>query len=120
MATAREAQYFGRNFIWFGAGFQITTSLDLAATYSLTEGSQRLVRYDPSGGSFVISLPAQPAPGSTFTFKEVAGSATAVTVDGNGNLIEGSSTYLLNAARRARTLRYSSVSDQWEVIAGVN
>lgn len=119
MATPREAQYFGRNFVWFGSGFQITTSLDLTTTATLSDNSQRLVRLNASGGAFTVSLPARPAPGDTFTLKECAGSANAVTLDGNGKLIEGSATLLLNVPYRCRVLRYSEPGDQWEVIGGI-
>ncbi len=120
MATSREAQYFGRNQIWFGSGFQITTSLDVAAAATLSDNSQRLVRYNPSAGGFTIELPPSPSPGDTFTFKEVAGSANPVILDGNGKLIEGAATYVLTVPWLGRTLRYSSVSGQWEVLGGIN
>jgi hypothetical protein len=120
MATPREAQYFGRNNVWFGAGFQITKSLDLTAVVTLADKSQRLVRYNATAGGFTITLPKSPSPGMTFTFKEVAGSANAVILDGNGFLIEGSATYILNVPWRSRTLRFSAESNQWEVLGGIN
>lgn len=119
MSTPFQAQRFGRNFVWFGAGFQITTSLDLTSAATLTENDQRLVRVNATGGAFTVTLPEHPAPGDTFTFKECAGSANAVTLDGNGTLIEGSASLLLNVPWRARTLRYSEPSDQWEIIGGI-
>ena len=58
--------------------------------------------------------------GDTFTLKECAGSANAcVTLGGNGKLIEGSATLLLNVPYRCRVLRYSEPGDQWEVIGGI-
>lgn len=120
MSTARESQWFGRNNIWFGAGFQITTSLNLTSARTLTNDDQRLVRYNPTSAGFTITLPANPAPAATFTFKEVGGSANVVILDGNGKLIEGSATYGLNVPYRGRTLRFSAESDQWEVLWGIN
>lgn len=119
MATPFEARQFGRNFVWYGAGFQVTTSLDLSAARTLKQNDQRLVRLDPSSAGFTVTLPAGPAPGETFTFKEAAGSANPVTISGNGKLIEGAASLILNVPWRARTLRYSATGDRWEVIGGV-
>lgn len=120
MATTYEANVFGRNQIKLAAGYQITTSLNLSAARTLTENDQRLIRVDPTAAGFTVTLPAGPSPGCEYTFKEVAGSANPVTISGNGKLIEGSATYVLNVPYRCRTLRYSDISGQWEVIGGVN
>lgn len=119
MSTSREAQYFGRNQVWFGAGFQRTTSLNLSADRTLTSNDQRLVRLNPSSAGFTVYLPEGPAPGEEFTFKEVAGSTNPVVINGNGKDIEGSATLTLNVARRCRTLRFSEVSGDWEIVGGV-
>jgi len=117
MATTREAQQFGRNLVWFGAGFQMNYSLDVTAARTLTEQDPRLVRVDATDGAFTLTLPATPSTGCTYTIKESAGLTTAVTVSGNGKNIEGSATYSMNAAYRVRTLRYSGT--QWEFIGGL-
>ena len=120
MATSYEANVFGRNQVKLAAGYQITTSLDLAAARTLTENDQRLVRLDPSAAGFTVTLPAGPSPGCEFTFKEVGGSANPVLLNGAGKLIEGAATYILNVPYRCRTLRYSDISGQWELVGGVN
>lgn len=119
MSSPQEARLFGRNFVWFGAGFQITTSLDLSGARTLKESDQRLVRLDPSAAGFTVTLPASPSPGAQFTFKEVAGSANPIVIDGNGALIDGAASLLLNVPYRARTLRFSPISGRWEVIGGI-
>lgn len=120
MATTYEANVFGRNQVKLAAGYQITTSLDLSANRTLTQNDQRLIRLDPSAAGFFVALPAGPAPGDQYTIKEVAGSANPVIVSGNGKLIEGAASYTMNVARRCRVFRYSDISDQWEIVGGVN
>lgn len=120
MSTSREAQYFGRNFVWWGSGFQITTALLLTGSRTLTSQDQRMVRLNPTAGGFTVKFPAAPAPGDTFTFKEVGNSANPVILDGNGHTVELASSYAMNVARRARTFRYSHTAGDWEAIAGVN
>lgn len=119
MATPFEAKLFGRNFVWFGSGFQITQSLDLTAARTLKLRDQRLVRLDASSAAFTVTLPAGPAPGDTFTFKEAAGSANPVTISGNGKLIEGAASLILNVPWRCRVLRFSDTGNRWELIGGV-
>lgn len=120
MATAYEANVFGRNQIKLAAGYQITTSLDLSAARTLTEQDQRLVRLNPTVAGFTVKMPKGPSPGCEFTLKEVAGSSNVVTLDGNGkNFEDGSPTYTLNVAWRGRTFRFSDISDRWEVVGGI-
>lgn len=112
-----------------GAGFQYAYSLKLitatTATYTLSGGDQRLVEFDSSGGAGTLKLPAQPDDWMTFEVAESAGSATALTVDGNGNTINGSASYVMNAAGRVRVFRYvpSAVIGNpggWKVVGGIN
>lgn len=111
-----------------GAGFEYSNSLKIATattpSYELTDADQRLVEYDTSGGAGTVKLPAQPDDWMEFEFCEQAGSAVALTVDGNGNTIDGAALLLLNAPYRVRLLRFvpalGAVAAQWVVARGVN
>lgn len=88
-------------------------------SYTLTDNNGELVEFDTSGGAGTIYLPANPHDGKTFHFSEIANSATALTVDGNGNNINNAGTLTMNAAFRQRRLRYSTAAAQWIVIGGI-
>lgn len=112
-----------------GAGFQFSYSLKLVtattATYTLTGGDQRLVEFDSSGGAGTLQLPAQPDDWMTFEVAESANSAVALTVDGNGSMINGSASYIMNVAGRVRVFRFvpSAVigsPGEWKVVGGIN
>lgn len=105
-----------------GAGFQYAYSLQFVtatlATYTLADNDQRLVEYNCTGGAGTIYLPAQPDPWMEFEFVEVAGVATALTIDGNGKTIDGGGSLLLNGAYRRRKVRYNGT--EWNVVGAVN
>lgn len=76
-------------------------------------------RYDPSGGSFTISLPAAPANGDTVLLKNVTTDTTAVTI--NGGTIEdpanpGSTAVSVSASGAGLKLRYSYDGTQWLLV----
>lgn len=111
-----------------GAGFQYASSLKLVtattATYTLSGGDQRLVEYDATGGPGTLKLPPQPDDWMEFEVAESANLATALTVDGNGNTINGSTSYVLNAPGRIRIFRFVPATGaavaEWKVVGGVN
>lgn len=111
-----------------GAGFAYSNSLKLVTattpTYTLTSGDQRLVEYDATGGPGTLKLPAQPDDWMEFEVAESANLNTAVTVDGNGNTINGAASYLMNVPGRVRRFRYvpatGAASAEWKVVGGSN
>lgn len=128
MSTA-EANSARATEVNLGAGFQYAYSLKLntvtSPTYTLTGGDQRLVEYDSSGGTGTLKLPANPEDWMQFELAESANSATALTVDGNGNTIHGVASYVMNAPGRVRVFRYvpSAVvgsPGDWRIVGGIN
>lgn len=93
-------------------GFETRTSQAVfTATATLTHKSGQLCQLDASGGIFTIYLPANPYDGEEFHFSENAGSATAVTIDGNGKNINGAGTLAMAAAYLQKRVRYNGT--QW-------
>jgi hypothetical protein len=113
----------------YGAGygirrthFELVRVNDVATSaVTLSFSSGQFVPYNTTGGAFTITLPASPTEGMQFNFSENAGSATALTIDGNGKNINGASTLSMAVAYRQRKIRYSSATGvgQWIVIGGI-
>lgn len=78
------------------ASYTVTATKTSAYTAAIDE----LVRVDPSGGAFTVTLPtASGNTGHAITIKNVTSSTTACTVDGNGSeTIDGALTYALSVA----------------------
>lgn len=73
--------------------------------------------YNPiSSGTTTVNLPAVPATGVTYVIKDVDGVAgtTPITVDGNGNTIDGASTQQLATNYGSFTLIFGNV--EWNII----
>lgn len=65
---------------------QFDGSSTRTANFTALKGDR--YRYDASGGGFTVTAPGSPAAGDRFAIKEVAGDATAITIDGNAAFIE--------------------------------
>lgn len=118
MATPYECQQYGRNLIWPRPAFEIVGGQTLSANTTLTFDSPRLNYLNASGGAFIVTLPSTSYEGATWYFSENAGSGNSVTISGNGLLINGASSLLLNGAWRQRTLRFNGT--QYVVLEGIN
>ncbi len=103
----------------YGAGygirrthFELVRVNDVATSaVTLSFSSGQFVPYNTTGGAFTITLPASPVEGMQFDFSENAGSATALTIDGNGKNIVGAGTMSRSTAYLATKLRYNGT--QW-------
>lgn len=93
-------------------GFELVRVNAVATSaVTLTINTPQFVPYNATGGAFTITLPAAPYEGLQFNFSENAGSATALTIDGNGKNIVGAGTMSRSTAYQATTLRYNGT--QW-------
>ena len=100
-----------------GLRFEQPTHKDCTADVTLTQHSPGMLHLDATAGVFTVYLPAEVYEGLRFDFSEVAGLATAVTIDGNGKNINGVASLVMNAPYRQRTVRYSGT--QWIVTGGI-
>jgi hypothetical protein len=74
-----------------GEGLLATNTLSFTTvkTTNYTGNSWEHIKYDPSGGTFTITFPPSPAIGDKIGTKNVTASAISITVNGNGNNLEG-------------------------------
>lgn len=103
------------------AGYAYSYSLGLATAalpYTLSCQDQRLIEYDLSAGIGSVLLPPTPDDFMEFELQEIGNSTNALTVDGNGNTINGASSITLNQAGIVRRLRYSPTAAEWRVVGG--
>lgn len=118
MSTPYECRHFGRTLILPCPAVELGGAATLTATTALTFDSARFLQLNASGGGFTVTLPAAPYEGCTFYLSEIVGSANAVTISGNGTLINGAASFLMNGPYRQRTLRANASG--WVIIDGVN
>lgn len=84
------------------------------ATYTCTT-SDYVILGDTTSGSFSIKLPASPANGDPFVIKKVA-AANTLTLDGNGNNIQGSATIAVTTNNLTYSVVFDSTSNEWKII----
>ena len=81
------------------------------ANYPVVATDENII-CDSSAGAFTITLPASPATGRVYTvIQEVAG--FNLTVDGNGNNINGSATIVMNTAYLSYTFLFNGTN--WSI-----
>lgn len=107
MSTPYECREFGRNLILPTPGVELGGALTVSAAAELTTNSARLIYLDATAGPFELKLPASAYEGLTFVICENVDSVNAVTLSGNGNLVDGAASILFNAARRVRCVRFN-------------
>lgn len=96
------------------AGGGLTVAAQQTANYAAAVSE--LVPYDPSGGSFTITLPTGAAEGAQIIVKNDTIDSTEITVDTAGaETIDGAATFALNLSRQAVTFIYDGVS-AWRAI----
>jgi hypothetical protein len=75
-------------------------------------GADDFIPVDSSGGVITINLPASPATGKGYTIADINGNAVTnnITISGNGFLISGGGSYVLNTAFQSVTLVFNGVN----------
>lgn len=95
------------------------TDADSPYTISPAIGNSVLLRViyvDSSGGVVTVELPAAPVRGDEFKVKDSAGAAAtnAITVDGNGNTIDGAATRDMNANYESLWFKWNGT--EWSIL----
>lgn len=68
------------------------------------------VTVNATAGATTIKLPATPTTGGTVIIKKTDASGNAVTINGNGNTIDGAATASLAAQWNAKTMVYTGAT----------
>jgi 6-phosphogluconolactonase len=87
----------------------------VAAAYPATDGDYTL-RCDATAAPFSVTLQAVPLHGDIKNIKKIDGSVNAVTIDGNGNNIDGAATQIIYGQYISYTIQYDSSSGTWNII----
>jgi hypothetical protein len=98
-----------------GGGGKTVTAIQTANGY--TSANNQIVRLDSTGGSFSTSLPASPSDGDEIEYVDVGGAAATnpVTINRNGNLINGLASDLSFDVNWSRIVLIFSTSQGWSV-----
>lgn len=98
------------------AGVRFSAITNLFANATLDPDDDHIILADSSGGAFTITLPAAPATGTIYQIKDAGGAAEAenITIDGDGNDIDGDPSILLSVNYQSATLVYDGVA--WHLI----
>ncbi len=98
------------------AAIGFATNLHVSTAVTLAKNAD-MVLADATTAAFSVTLPATPSDGDTYTVKKTDSSANAVTVDGNGNNIDGAGTYALSAQYNRVTVSYDSTDGLWYIVS---
>ena len=71
------------------------------------------IRADSTAGAITLTLPITPDDGQVVIVKKIDASANAVTINGNGNLIDGSATKTIAAQYGVLRLEFDLTSSTW-------
>lgn len=97
MATLYEVLANSQSFFWkFGAAEE-TSFNSITAGTTLTLDDPRITLVDPTAGALTIYLPASPYVGYSQDIRNVTALTTPITINGNGNLIDGNATTIIGA-----------------------
>lgn len=96
------------------SGRRIATNVK-TASYTVTNTDEVIIVGSLSS-TVTITLPALPSAGDTYIIKDQGGSANSfnIVISGNGNNIDGASTYTLNAKYESVTVVFANGS--WSII----
>lgn len=98
----------GEQMYWAGR-YQAAQLAHWASAVSTHTGAGTLVtgrinRVDPTAGPYTLDLPASPKVGDAVGIKNVTTDTTIITIDGNGNNVEGAASIAFSGSRAKLTL----------------
>jgi hypothetical protein len=99
--------------------FPLITAAVVTTATTLTTGFYQL--YDPSGGTFTITMPAAPSRGDLVGIKNNTSDTTAITLAGNGNNVEdptagGTDAASISVLGAGIGLVYQYTGSKWKLV----
>lgn len=109
-----------RNVALGNGGLVHTTGAAKTGAYTALPGE--LVRYNASGGTFTVEVPASPADNTRFGIVEVGNDGTEITIDGGAAAVIGpggtsGTTILVGEARGTLTWEFNSADSTWSLVS---
>lgn len=92
-------------------------NLNTSGSGSTLTTDDTIVHADPTFGSMNVNLPGSPRDGQLVFFLNRSTSTNALTLNGNGNNINGSSSKVLTAPHQSVLVGYDSASTDWTILA---
>lgn len=96
-------------------GLRVAVTASQTTTYQVLV-TDYIIQADSTSAGFTITLPASPTTGDTYIIKDIGGVAVTnnITISGNGNNIDTTSTYTMNINNQSITVVYGS--SKWLII----
>jgi hypothetical protein len=92
-----------------------TGSVRTVTADALVQPTDGTIRVDCTSAAITLTLPIDPFDGQLVFAKKIDASANAVTIDGNGNLIDGAATATISAQYAVLRLQFDTVSLTWGI-----
>lgn len=85
------------------------------ANYTFTT-SDYTIRVDATSGVITITLPLAPVHGQVYNTKKIDSTSNAVTLSGNGKLIDGQASMTISNRYNNIMVQYDSTSTTWNIL----
>lgn len=98
------------------------TSNKIVTGATTLTNSDHTVFVNGSGSTLTVTLVAEPKDGLVYTIKDATGNASTnpITIDGNGNTIDGQATITINIDYYGYEVTYSATLDAWLITNTIN
>ncbi len=116
----RNVSLEGRTFLTYGTdGNYLVANIETVTNdYSISEDDYTIL-VNCSSGPITLTLPSSPVQGQVFVIKMIDSSGGICTIQGNGKMIDGSSSFLILTTLKALTIQYDE-NYEWAVINSTN
>jgi hypothetical protein len=104
------------SFLFAGAFVTQTRTVTAAGAVTVTTADYTVYINKTVGAATTVNLPASPATGLEFRFKDLKGDANVnnITLTPASGTIDGAATYVMNVARQATKIQYNGT--EWSVL----
>lgn len=104
------------SFLFAGAFLTQTRTVTAAGAVTVTIADYTVYINKTVGAATTVNLPASPATGLEFRFKDLKGDANTnnITLTPAAGTIDGAATYVMNVARQATKIQYNGA--EWSVL----